>query len=84
MHGDLADKKRRSYQNNVVVALGAIIVGFVIVILRSPSDPSVGDAHIRYDGSGGIFITGDIEPVDYEKFVNATKNIRGKADSLSQ
>ena len=53
--------------------------GSVIGILRSPSDPSVGDAHIRYDGSCRIFIAGRIEHVDYGKFVDATKNIRGKA-----
>jgi hypothetical protein len=80
--GDPSDKKRRSNQNIVVVALGAFIVGFIIVILRSSGDPSVGDAHIRYDGSGSIFITGRIEHVDFEKFVNATKNIRGKATVL--
>jgi hypothetical protein len=36
MHGDPPDKKRKSYQNNFIVALCEIIVSLVIVILRSP------------------------------------------------
>ena len=79
-----ADKKPGSYQNNLIVALGVIIVGLVIVISRSPSDPSAGyqgrdGAQIWVDSSSpdniyDIVVTGDIGPGD-KKFLKVTENI---------